>query len=62
MSRIPTEGVLVTGLYLTGAKYCLDKCAIIEADNMALNSKMPVLHLLPARIEYAKEEYSCPMY
>jgi dynein axonemal heavy chain len=60
----PREGVYVSGVYLEGARWDVNKGVLAESALKELCPEMPVLYLKPAPIEKAdtKGTYHCPMY
>lgn len=58
------DGAFVTGLYLEGAKWNLEKQCLMEPEVMELFSYMPVLHFkpIPKRQKALPGVYLCPCY
>jgi len=60
----PKDGAYVTGLYLEGAKWNLEKMTLCEPEVMQLACPMPVVHFKPIqkRPKALPNMYACPCY
>jgi len=57
------EGAFITGLYLEGAKWNLEKQCLMEPEVMELINLMPVIHFKPIPIRKQPPGiYVCPCY
>lgn len=64
ISEVVKEGAFITGLYLEGAKWNLEKQCLMEPEVMELISLMPVIHFkpIPYRAKRPPGYYVCPCY
>ena len=64
ISEVISNGAFVTGLFLEGAKWNLDKQCLMEPEVMELISVMPVFHFKPImkRLKPPPGIYECPCY
>jgi len=58
------DGAFITGLYLEGAKWNLEKMCLMEPEVMELICHMPVIHFkpIPKRAKPPPGFYTCPTY
>ncbi|ESU37863.1 Dynein heavy chain [Giardia duodenalis] len=68
LHRSNTDGCYVYGLYMEGARWCMETSTIQESYSRELYSRMPVIHFLPDEQgkdvdpEVARRIYRCPAY
>lgn len=64
ISEVVKDGAFVTGLYLEGAKWNLEKQCLMEPEVMELICLMPVIHFKPIqkRPKAPPGYYECPVY
>ena len=62
--KIPTEGALIRGLYLEGARWSKKKGVLVNPKPLQLSVQMPVIHFLPVEKSKAKKTglYTAPAY
>ena len=62
--KIPTEGVLIGGLYLECAKWSKKKGILCNPNPLELNCEMPIIHFLPVEKSKTKKTglYTAPAY
>lgn len=62
--RAPSDGVLVNGLFIEGARWSNERRHLIEAAPRVLYDTMPVIWLKPAKRDDVTQRhaYRCPMY
>lgn len=64
ISEVVKDGAFITGLYLEGAKWNLEKQCLMEPEVMELTCTMPVIHFkpIPKRQKPPPGIYLCPCY
>jgi len=64
ISEVVKDGAFITGLYLEGAKWNLEKQCLMEPEVMELIGMMPVIHFkpIPKRLKPPAGIYECPCY
>lgn len=64
ISEVVKEGAFITGLYLEGAKWNIEKQCLMEPEVMELTCMMPVIHFkpIPRRPRAPPGVYVCPTY
>jgi dynein heavy chain len=63
ISELVKDGAFITGLYLEGAKWNLEKQCLMEPEIMELIGLMPVIHFKPIPIRKSLTGYyKCPCY
>jgi dynein heavy chain len=60
----PKDGAFISGLYIEGGKWDIEKLCLCEAEVMELACPMPVLHFKPIqkRTKPPVNTYACPTY
>jgi len=60
----PDNGVYTYGTFLEGCKWCWDTWELQESDPKVLYSQVPLVHIIPAKLNELKEypNYDAPMY
>lgn len=64
ISEVVKDGAFITGLYLEGAKWNIEKQCLMEPEVMELICFMPVIHFkpIPKRLKPPAGIYECPCY
>jgi dynein heavy chain len=63
ISEVVKDGAFITGLYLEGAKWNLEKQCLMEPEVMELIGLMPVIHFKPIpKRKAVPNYYTCPCY
>lgn len=63
ISEVVKDGAFITGLYLEGAKWNMEKMCLMEPDVMELICTMPVIHFKPIPMrKKLPGYYECPCY
>lgn len=62
--KIPTEGALIRGLYLEGARWSKKKGILVNPKPLQLSCQMPIIHFLPVEKSKTKKTglYNAPAY
>ena len=62
--KIPSEGALIRGLYLEGARWSKKKGTLVNPKPLQLNCEMPIIHFLPVQKSKQKKTgvYTAPAY
>ena len=59
-----TDGVNIYGLYMQGAAWNIKQHLMEDSSKNVLFSEMPVIYLLPVKMDvaYKENDYMCPLY
>ena len=62
--RKPTNGVIIRGLFLEGARYCHEEESLTDSLPKQLYTELPCIHLSPIQNRLLPTEgvYRCPVY